>query len=181
MKKSLLKMVKSFVQGGVCAFGILALASCGEDSGLGASVDTEAPAINITYPPVSAYIRDSFILYGTWDDDKGLNEISIKIENTTTKKSDFDLPVVVFKSDKTWSVELNAYDASNSSYINGWQFPDGKYQVTATAIDKAGHSTPASRTFEIDNTAPVVVLKSPYSTEEYKPYEIGRASCRERV
>ena len=170
MKKSLLKMVKSFVRGGVCAFGILALASCGEDSGLGASVDTEAPAINITYPPVSAYIRDSFILYGTWDDDKGLNEISIKIENTTTKKSDFDLPVVVFKSDKTWSVELNAYDASNSSYINGWQFPDGKYQVTVTAIDKAGHSTPASRTFEIDNTAPVVVLKSPYSTEEYKPY-----------
>lgn len=170
MKKSFVKSVKAFIGGGVLLLSALALASCGENSGLGASVDTEAPSISISYPPVSAAIRDSFLLYGTWDDDKGLSQISIAVQNTTTLQDDFELPTVVFKSDKTWSVTLNDYDDSNSSYINGWQFPDGKYQVTVTAIDKAGHATKAQRTFEIDNTAPVVVLTSPGSTTNYTKY-----------
>ena len=48
---------------------LFAFFSCGEDSGLGASVDTKAPGISITYPPSDAIIRDTFVFGGTCSDD----------------------------------------------------------------------------------------------------------------
>ncbi|MBR4322522.1 hypothetical protein, partial [Treponema sp.] len=44
--------------------------SCGENAGLGSSIDTKAPTLAIEYPPSGAAIRDSFILAGSCSDDK---------------------------------------------------------------------------------------------------------------
>ena len=171
MKKVFFNCLKSFVGGGVLLGLSLILFSCGENTGLGGAVDTEAPTVNIQYPPASSAIRGTFLLYGTWDDDKSVTKIVATIENTTTGKKDYEPNEIKISLDKTWSLEVNNYDSSNSEYTNGWQLPDGKYQISLVGYDAAGHTSgKASRSFEIDNTAPVVVLSSPGSTTSATEY-----------
>ena len=63
---------------------------------------------------------------------------------------------------KNWSIELNRHDEQDSKYFNGWQYPDGKYEVYVTAYDNAGNNSgKSSRSFEIDNTAPVFIISNP--------------------
>ena len=62
----------------LCAVPVLSILACSDNVGLGESVDTEAPTIAITYPPASATIRGTFVLSGTWDDDKGVSSITAK-------------------------------------------------------------------------------------------------------
>lgn len=160
MKKRVLNSLKK-LQGWVCFFVacfLLSFISC--DVGLGESVDTQAPTITISYPPISAVIRGSFVLYGNWTDDKGVGLVSVSVVNTSTKETVASTTAVVGIG--TWQTTLNSYDSSNSSYYNGWQLPDGTYQVNVTAYDNAGHSSgTSSRTFDIDNTAPVFVISNP--------------------
>ena len=167
---------RKIIQGGVSAkrpagffaakFAVLAfaaflfcLSSC--DVGLGESVDTQAPAIEITYPPVSAVIRDSFILYGSWTDDKSVSKISVSVMNTETKEVVLSNVSAEIGSG-SWQIELNNKDDSNENYYNGWQFADGTYQISVVATDNAGHTSgTVSRTFDIDNTPPVFVISNP--------------------
>ena len=154
----------------LCAVPVLSILACSDNVGLGESVDTEAPTIAITYPPASATIRGTFVLSGTWDDDKGVSSITAKITNVKTKES-YPANTVKVVSDKTWNVTVNDYSEENDAYVNGWQLPDGKYELSLTASDSAGHSSGATtRTFEIDNTAPLVVLSSPGSTTNATRY-----------
>ena len=138
--------------------GLLAaamMAAC--NVGLGESVDTEAPTLEISYPPIAATIRDKFILYGTWDDDKGVSKVMVEVINTETKKSLGTFSATV-NSNKTWQVELNEYDSDTGFF----KYKDGSYQVSVTAFDEAGHSSgESSRTFDIDNTPPVFVISNP--------------------
>ena len=170
------KSVSKIIRGGVSAkksagflaakFAVLAfaaflfcLSSC--DVGLGESVDTQAPAIEITYPPVSAVIRDSFILYGSWTDDKSVSKISVSVMNTETKEVVLSNASAEIGSG-SWQIELNNKDDSNENYYNGWQFADGTYQISVVATDNAGHTSgTVSRTFDIDNTPPVFVISNP--------------------
>ena len=170
------KSVSKIIRGGVSAkrpagffaakFAVLAfaaflfcLSSC--DVGLGESVDTQAPAIEITYPPVSAVIRDSFILYGSWTDDKSVSKISVSVMNTETKEVVLSNVSAEIGSG-SWQIELNNKDDSNKNYYNGWQFADGTYQISVVATDNAGHTSgTVSRTFDIDNTPPVFVISNP--------------------
>lgn len=170
------KSVSKIIRGGVSAkksagflaakFAFLAfaaflfcLSSC--DVGLGESVDTQAPSIEITYPPVSAVIRDSFILYGSWTDDKSVSKISVSVMNTETKEVVLS-GVSAEIGSGSWQIELNNKDDSNENYYNGWQFADGTYQISVVATDNAGHTSgTVSRTFDIDNTPPVFVISNP--------------------
>ena len=129
----------------------------GCDVGLGEVVDTQAPTLEIVYPPMAATVRDKFILYGTWSDDKGVSSVSVKVVNTETKET-VDTVSAVVGSDKTWQAELNEYDSDTGYY----KYKDGSYQISVTAYDGAGHSSgESSRTFDIDNTAPVFVISNP--------------------
>lgn len=162
-RKSMKKSVLKFLRDWACAFFASAFlfASVSCNVGLGESVDTESPKLEITYPPVSAAIRDSFILYGTCSDDKEVTNVKVTMMNTGTNETVLS-EVSAQVNSETWQIKLNSYDASNSSYYNGWQFPDGTYQVNVTAYDNAGHSSgTASRTFDIDNTAPVFIISNP--------------------
>ena len=105
---------------------LLSIAGC--DVGLGEVVDTQAPALEITYPPIAATIRDSFVLYGTWSDDKGVSSVSVKVVNTETKETVDSLSATV-NSDKTWQIELNEFDTESGYY----KYKDGSYQVSVTA------------------------------------------------
>lgn len=144
-------------------FSVLAVFSVSCQFGLGNAVDTVAPTITITYPPVSAVIRDKFTLYGTWTDDKGVTQVKVNVINTATKETVLqDAKAQIDSTNKTWQIDLNSYDSSNSSYYNGWQFADGTYQVSVIASDASSHSSSeVSRTFDIDNTAPVFIISNP--------------------
>lgn len=142
-----------------CFFTVFAsvLSMLGCDVGLGEVVDTQAPSIDIAYPPIAATIRDSFVLYGTWSDDKGVSSVSVKVVNTATKETVDTLSASV-NADKTWQIALNEFDSETGYY----KYKDGTYQVGVTAYDGAGHSSgESSRTFDIDNTAPVFVISKP--------------------
>ena len=165
---SLTKILRKFISiSAVCAVAV-AIGSCGGDNvGLGASVDTEAPTIDISYPPALAAIRGTFIFAGTCSDDKEVTSITLTIKNTAHPENVYLSNEVKIEEKHNWSVEVNNYDPENADYINGWQLPDGKYELSVVASDHSGHkSGTSSRTFEIDNTAPVVVLTKPGTTDE---------------
>lgn len=138
----------------------ICLVSC--NVGLGESVDTETPTLEITYPSSTAVIRDSFILYGTWKDDKGVTSVKVSVRNTGTNETVVEDALATINTDNTWQIELNDYNADDSSYYNGWQFADGTYEISAVGYDDAGHSSgPSTRTYDIDNTPPVFIISNP--------------------
>jgi len=153
----------------VCSFIFMMniVTSC--QIGLGASVDTEAPTLKITYPPSSAVIKGSFTFAGTCDDDLGVTAIAVTVTNTESSKTwSYDAEV----DNKNWHVlNMNEADASAAS---GYKFPDGKYEISVVASDAAGHTSgTSSRSFEIDNTAPLFVIKGPGSKNINSPTAYG--------
>ena len=140
---------------------LFAFLSCGEDSGLGGAIDTKSPTLSIDYPPSGAAIRDSFILFGNVSDDKSIAKVLVSIKSLDVDGISDEYVAKVSEDFKTWSVELNRHDEQNSNYFNGWKYPDGKYEVYVTAYDNAGNNSgKSSRSFEIDNTAPVLHFKN---------------------
>ncbi|MBR1537820.1 MAG: hypothetical protein IJ630_12900, partial [Treponema sp.] len=149
------------------SFLLLPLISCGEDSGLGASIDTKSPVLSIEYPESGVAIRDSFILAGTCSDDKKIAKITVTVRSLDKDEDDKGFVDDSFLADMaldelSWSITLNEYDDSNPNYFNGWKYADGKYEVGVTAFDNAGNNSGTySRTFEIDNNPPVFVISNP--------------------
>lgn len=126
--------------------------------GLGESVDTEPPTVSVLYPPESSVIRDSFILSGKTEDDKEVKEVQIIVKEINGNDAKPVQTHVVKPTDDVWQVELNVKNETDILY----PLKDGKYTVDITSTDTAGRvSGISSRTFEIDNTAPVFVIKSP--------------------
>ncbi len=146
-------------RGGVCTlFMLLSLSilSCGEDSGLGASVDVEKPSVTISNPPDSAAIKGTFVFAGTCSDDKGVETVTVTVESI----DDSDFSPIKLSADVvdslTWTVSVNKLTDS------GYELTDGKYKLSVQSRDKSGRESDwVSRTFEIDNTAPVFVISKP--------------------
>ena len=138
--------------------------SCGENSGLGSSIDTKAPTLAIEYPPSGAAIRDSFILAGSCSDDKAISRVLVTVKRL---ESDIEFEPLSYTATvsadaKSWQIKLNEKDEANESYYNGWQLPDGKYEMSVTAYDNVGNNSGASsRSFEIDNTPPLFIISNP--------------------
>ena len=145
------------------ALALGSLISCGEDSGLGATIDTEAPKMAISYPNPKAnnVAMGEFVLAGTCSDDKIVSRVEVAVTNLDSQKSYGSFPATVNAQANTWSITFNTFDDSNGDNYNGYPFPDGSYQFVATAYDNVGHSTQDTSTLEIDNTAPVFVISKP--------------------
>ena len=162
MRKEYLRTLLRIVRGGGVVFLFLfALLACGEDTGLGASVDTEAPKLAITYPPSSAVIREDFVFAGTCSDDKGVSSVVATIKNVDTGLT-FEEKATV--TGNNWSVALNKKKGEG---LNDWglieyEYPDGKYEISVVAYDGVGHTSGTNtRTVEIDNTPPIFFITSP--------------------
>ncbi|MCK9169396.1 MAG: Ig-like domain-containing protein [Treponema sp.] len=152
---------------------LIPLVSC--QVGLGAAVDTEAPTLQVTYPPASSVIKGTFTLAGTCDDDQGVSSIAVNVRNITTSASTpYTISSGEISGGTSWKLPLNTYDSSNTAY-NGWQFPDGKYEITVTASDSSGHTSGGTaRSVIIDNTPPVLILSSPLKTGTDEASTYGR-------
>ena len=127
--------------------------SCGEDSGLGSSVDTESPKLTIEYPPSKAAINGSFVFAGTCSDDKGVTSVKVTVKNIDSGETVKEAEATV-KDSLTWQITIN------EETDTGWELPDGNYEIFATAYDKAGRNSgfSSSRQFEIDNSVPVFFM-----------------------
>ena len=139
-----------------CCASFFAVIGC--DVGLGESVDTSAPTLSIEYPPIAAVIKDTFVLYGSCDDDKDVASVSVQVVNTETKEVVDTLNATIDAGGKSWRVDVNPYIEETGKY----KYLDGTYQFSASAVDGAGHSSgESSRTFDLDNTAPVFIISKP--------------------
>lgn len=152
MKKSLLAILFGMA---VLSFGAFNFTSC--EVGLGAAVDVEAPTLVIESPKTSVIIRDAFAISGTWKDDGNIDELTVVLRDTTTdKKTSYTGTVVQNpeseEAEGSWSVII---DPVTEDIV------DGSYEATVTISDKGGHSTVLTRSFVIDNTAPIIVLTRP--------------------
>ena len=85
------KFAKSLILSSVGLSVFLLLFSC--SVGLGESVDTEVPKVEVTYPPASSTIRDWFYLAGNCSDDKGVASLTVSATNTKTNE-EFSLGTV---------------------------------------------------------------------------------------
>lgn len=136
--------------------------------GLGESVDTEVPKIEITYPPASSPVRDWFYLAGTASDDKGVASVSVSAENISTNEIT-DLGTFTPEKDGTWAVKINEKDSAEN-----YKLKDGTYTFCIIAKDTSSQkSAPAYRTIEVDNTPPVFVIKNPGTIKAGKPSAFG--------
>lgn len=136
--------------------------------GLGESVDTEVPKIEITYPPASSPVRDWFYLAGTASDDKGVASVSVSAENISTNEIT-DLGTFTPEKDGIWAVKINEKDSAEN-----YKLKDGTYTFCVIAKDTSNQkSAPAYRTIEVDNTPPVFVIKNPGTIKAAKPSAFG--------
>ena len=136
-------------------FGITFL-SC--EIGLGDAVDTMKPEVEFTSPTpnVGAIVRDTFAIAGSWSDDGQIQSAKIKLER---KNNDFS-KIYDFKCDIKDDKWRYVIDPVKENII------DGQYEATVSFIDGAQHETKITRTFIVDNKAPIVDLQRPYSTEK---------------
>ncbi len=180
----MLKNVKrSFALGGITAVlaslcFLFSFDSCSDNVGLGSAVDTESPKIAITSPSADDVVSGTFTLSGTCSDDIAVSSIPVTIRNTSDTESTSLGYATISEDGASWSIEVNAYDLSNSDYDdrNGWQFYDGTYEVSVIANDASGHSSDTvARSFDIDNTAPVFAITSPNSLNIEDPATYGRS------
>ena len=169
--------LKSFLAGGlimlVCFF-----TSC--DVGLGESVDTVAPSVEITYPPANSVIRGAFEFAGTCSDDKGVSSVSVTVLGTDRKavrytdldgnSKEYAVPAAKVENDgKTWHILINE-QISEGAY----PLSDGTYICKVQAKDSSGRTSDwIERSFEIDNTEPVFIISSPAVTDTANATEYG--------
>lgn len=140
----------------VCLLSIFILLSLSCEIGLGASVDTEAPTLEIANPPSDAVIRDDFAIQGSWTDDGTLASVSVEMVRLENGQKSSFTGTFTSTSDKNtsgnWSIVITPKDSG---------LLDGTYEAVVAISDNGGHTTTMARSFTIDNTPPVMLLSRP--------------------
>lgn len=153
---------------------ILIFSSC--EVGLGESVDTENPSVEITYPPNGSVIRGSFTFAGVCADDKGVSKVSVTVRKNDDASFVKEYEAKILDGGK-WTCVLNeVQDGKSPTVLQEKVFPfaDGKYEIKAVAIDSSNRQSDGiSRTYEIDNTPPVFIISSPVVTDTENATEYG--------
>lgn len=146
--------------------------SCTGNIGLGNQVDTEAPKVSVTAPDPGtvSIVRSEFEMSGKYKDDLAVKDIQVVL--TDTKDSAKSYSFTAEKNGKTsqegeWTCVINPLDEDS-------RILDGTYVAKVVASDEAGHETEATVNFSIDNTPPLVVLKTPSTKSIENPTEFGQ-------
>jgi len=117
--------------------------------GLGASVDTDAPSLEILNPPVDSVIRDTFALTGTWADDGNIADVTVTLRRTDINGESQNIKGTLagdirLGGSGTWSAEIVPVAEDGTK-----QIPDGSYQATVTIKDTVGRTTIRNTTFKV--------------------------------
>ena len=134
------------------------MTSC--EVGLGASVDTQPPTVDIQEPSADFIVREKFTMKGNCADEQGLQSVTVTLRNTQTAeyypKTETPYEAKINKEQTEWECVVDPFAEGN-------KIPDGSYEATVIATDKAGRKTSATKSFKIDNTAPLLILTRPAS------------------
>ena len=152
-RKSIFALVFGF--GLVAITALATLASC--EVGLGSAVDVLTPELAITYPATGTIVKGKFALSGTCSDDGQIDHITITVRATEDSGTGITRVYPVEYIDEVnhkWLCVIDPADAKNALI-------DGNYEATVEIADKANHKNSKSRSFTIDNTAPVIAITRP--------------------
>ena len=162
MKKSFLQRCR-ILGSAMSFFAIVLLSATSCQIGLGASVDTMPPEITFAEsdadPLSNAVIRGAFVLRGDWSDDGKLKEIKITLSSNAVSSSAEIIGTIIEGEDKgsgSWQALINPDDLG---------LIDGTYDIRVSVKDNGGHISEITRSYILDNTAPVLILSRPSSTE----------------
>lgn len=135
------------------AAGLSLFTGCPRDIGLGGAVDTQKPVVSILTPKADSVVRQTINISGTASDDRELDRITVTfVDNDSSSGYAREFPAVINNATKTWSLSL---DTENG------EIPDASYEILVTAYDKSGKTQSATRSLQVDNTAPTVLVTSP--------------------
>ena len=122
--------------------------------GLGSNVDTAAPKIEILSPEPSSTHKGEFQITGTASDEIAVRSIAVNLlENGTARysyKANYDA------ASGKWSVLIPTLDEDKKPIVE-----DLKYEFQAIATDTDGKTSVATRSIQVDNSAPTVLVTSP--------------------
>ena len=137
----------------ISSFVLLAIFTACE-VGLGSNVDTAAPKIEILSPEPSSTHKGEFQITGTASDEIAVRSVSVNLlENGTARYSynaNYDA------ASGKWSVSIPTLDENNKPIVE-----DLKYEIQAIATDTDGKTSVATRSVQVDNSAPTVLVNSP--------------------
>ena len=150
MKKSVVSLFA------LISFLCFSIISCDVEIGLGSSVDTKAPELTIENPPAGSVIRDVFAITGTCSDDGVIESITVDLKQTNNPVLSYTLEGTFNQKEGIWSCEVNPLNKKTP-------IPDGSYEVAVTITDTAKRETIRTRSYTIDNTAPVLAITRPSS------------------
>ena len=144
----------------ISSFVLLAIFTACE-VGLGSNVDTAAPKIEILSPEPSSTHKGEFQITGTASDEIAVRSVSVNLlENGTARysyKANYDA------ASGKWSVSIPTLDENNKPIVE-----DLKYEIQAIATDTDGKTSVATRSVQVDNSAPTVLVNSPSLFNENK-------------
>ncbi|MBO5401426.1 MAG: Ig-like domain repeat protein [Spirochaetaceae bacterium] len=144
----------------ISSFVLLAIFTACE-VGLGSNVDTAAPKIEILSPEPSSTHKGEFQITGTASDEIAVRSVSVNLlENGTARYSynaNYDA------ASGKWSVSIPTLDENNKPIVE-----DLKYEIQAIATDTDGKTSVATRSVQVDNSAPTVLVTSPSLFNENK-------------
>ena len=101
-------------------FAVLGLInSC--EVGLGNSVDTLQPNLEISYPETGAVIKNSFVMEGKASDETWIKSIIVKVKNSENGEEVKNYEAVL--NGENWKVEINKNQES------GYELKDGTYEI----------------------------------------------------
>lgn len=148
MKKSVRSVISKF---GFIAFAVSLNFFTACEIGLGSSVDVEAPKISFSDTTIDsgAVVRDTFAVFGKWEDDGSISSLNATLKNLTTGA---EIKKAGTIADNSWNVTFSPADDA---------IADGSYELSIIIKDGANHESKISRAFVIDNTPPLVVLSRP--------------------
>ena len=132
------------------------MTSC--EVGLGASVDTQPPTVDIQEPSADFIVREKFTMKGNCADEQGLQSVTVTLRNTQTAEY---YPKTETPYEATINKEQTEWECVVDPFAEGNKIPDGSYEATVIATDKAGRKTSATKSFKIDNTPPLLILTRP--------------------
>ena len=160
-RKSIFALVFGF--GLVAITALATLTSC--EVGLGSAVDVLTPELAITYPATGTIVKGKFALSGTCSDDGQIDHITITVRATEDSGTGITRVYPVEYIDEVnhkWLCVIDPADAKNALI-------DGNYEATVEIADKANHKNSKSRSFTIDNTAPVIAITRPSAIDPQDP------------
>ena len=127
----------------------------GCDIGLGTTIDTAVPAVSILTPEVDSVKVGVVEITGLATDETAIKNVQVSLVFNGENKHHYFAEIN--KETNEWKVVIPTLDDETGEIL----VEDAKYEIQATAVDTDGKRSTATRSMQVDNTPPTVLITSP--------------------